>query len=59
LSNRIQPLLHNLSAAHAEAIHNDLLPLALRPDEPCDELVRDIEEAVNRHAERMSARLPY
>ncbi|MCF1440395.1 hypothetical protein ACI2UZ_01725 [Ralstonia nicotianae] len=55
----ISVLVSNLASAHADAIHNDLLPLAQRPEEPSAELVADIVSAVQRHAERLGARLPY
>ncbi|WP_175978039.1 hypothetical protein [Burkholderia sp. BCC1047] len=57
--SNLQILLSNLAAAHADAIHVDLLPLAAHPELPCDELTRDIEQAVQRHAERLGVRLPY
>ena len=59
MSNHIKILASNLARAHADAIHNDLLPLAQRPDEPTDELARDIQQAVQRHFERLGVRLPY
>ncbi|WP_185733743.1 hypothetical protein [Burkholderia sp. Bp8986] len=55
----ISVLVSNLARAHAAFIHNGLQPLALRPDEPDDDLARDIEQAVQRHAERLGVRLPY
>lgn len=55
----IQVLLSTLSAAHADAIHVDLLPLARHPGVSCDELARDIEHATLRHAERLGVQLPY
>ncbi|HDR9482827.1 TPA: hypothetical protein QDC20_003644 [Burkholderia aenigmatica] len=58
MSNHIEILASSLARAHADAIHNDLLPLAQRPDEPSAELVTDIVAAVMRHAERLDARLP-
>jgi hypothetical protein len=58
MSNHIEILASNLARAHADAIHNDLLPLAQRADEPSAELVTDIVAAVMRHAERLGAHLP-
>ncbi|CAJ0742302.1 hypothetical protein [Ralstonia mannitolilytica] len=55
----ISVLVSNLARAHADAIHNDLLPLAQRPDEPSAQLVADIVSAVLRQAERLGVRLPY
>ncbi|MGV4630356.1 hypothetical protein [Burkholderia pseudomallei] len=59
MSNRINVLLSTLSAAHADAVHVDLLPLAAHPEVPCDELAHDFEQAIQRHAERLGVRLPY
>lgn len=55
----INVLVSNLARAHAAFIHNGLQPLALHPDEPDDELARDFEQAIQRHAERLGVRLPY